>query len=813
MDESNLLTTGKFRKTKPQFCLAAIKTKFNEKDFMSTPSASTPFSSARKFNITDIRNQISGVSYLSKFYFRLLPTIGITSKSKIKGILEEEKMIDIFIYANNVTVPQRAIDGENYTYSNGYRVNFPTTTSYGDGTIGINVRMDESYKFYDMFIQWMDIIHNKKTGHLSFYDDYVCDIEIFQLSYSNMNAFVSGGGSKTERTGRGRRTSESTIATYIQFQSIIEDLANTNAGGLNSKRTSGRTNNYSRFIIRNCYPKTISSIEFSHESQEKVNCLVNFAYEGIDYDVSPKLEKTQESVVAPSGRTSPTGPSSPENQVIQSEPVQTGSSGQTTNPVSPGEEDVSNNEENKEAAKTRLIATRNLGFIAETTYDLHKSGLLADIISTLPPDSLEAKIFGNPENLQAVINASTIRNATLHAHIATMRADTENTIRWDSPGQVPDIPDGVFEFDENGLITEASMRGVVNAFEHTLADPRFEPHLMTVLSNSDYQDSIENSVEHDISGLALKTDLKNQNNIVHVEKRVIGYQNKIDGLDAEIASNWEKSVEIQNNLDDLDDVPPQHREAVREQLKNEKNTIERGIYESIREKQETHQDQLGYVEFYNERFESGGSSVRIDENLQVTRDDEPVVLRSEEEIKERSEGDVNCPTTQPFAAIYYHEKGLNIANHINWDKPIYGPPEQVNTDVMPKELATPVQDFYWSTTPVNYSNEVTVENQSDVDKIVENADKIVAEETQNTLNSQGAIINELEERTPEGVTVAGIVTDVLGGNTDTIQNLNVITDTQREKILKRIEEIEKSTVKETAVESEEETNEKVLKTR
>ena len=38
---------------------------------------------------------------------------------------------------------------------------------------------------------------------------------------------------------------------------------------------------YYKFCIKNCYPKTLSSIEFSHESSEKVTCLVNFAYEGI----------------------------------------------------------------------------------------------------------------------------------------------------------------------------------------------------------------------------------------------------------------------------------------------------------------------------------------------------------------------------------------------------------------------------------------------------------------------------------------------------------------------------------------------------
>ena len=137
----------------------------------------------KNFSITDIRKKITGASYLSKFYFRIIPA-NEKENSKIKEILRREKLEDIFFYASGVTVPQRAIDEKITRIQMAIRVNFPTTTSYGDGTIGINVRIDEKYENYKMFISWMDIIHSKKTGHLSFYDEYTCDIEIYQLPYN-----------------------------------------------------------------------------------------------------------------------------------------------------------------------------------------------------------------------------------------------------------------------------------------------------------------------------------------------------------------------------------------------------------------------------------------------------------------------------------------------------------------------------------------------------------------------------------------------------------------------------------------------------
>lgn len=233
---------------------------------------SNSWATQKKFDVNSIRKKISGVAYLSKFYFRLVASINGAVDSKVKKILSEQKMQDLFIYANNVTVPQRAIDGENYTYPNGYKVSFPTTTSYGDGTIGINVRMDEKYKFYQTFIEWMDIIHSKKTGHLSFYDDYVCDIEIYQLPYTK-------GGFPTIDVSETVRSSTKNIENLNDFDSMLEKM-DTQASGQNHSNVA----DYYKFRILNCYPKTISAIEFAHESQEKVSCLVNFAYEGIEYN-------------------------------------------------------------------------------------------------------------------------------------------------------------------------------------------------------------------------------------------------------------------------------------------------------------------------------------------------------------------------------------------------------------------------------------------------------------------------------------------------------------------------------------------------
>jgi hypothetical protein len=224
-----------------------------------------PFQQQRRFDVSQIRSRISGVSYLSKFYFRIVPSTGGKQNSKIKDILEREKLTDIFFYAAGVTVPQRAIDGENYTYSNGYRANFPTTTSYGDGTIGINVRIDEKYQNYQMFIDWMDIIHNKRTGHLSFYDEYTCDIDIYQLPYNTDGVLNDPYW---------------TMKNFEEFEKMIEKIDRSSPG------------KFYKFRIKNCYPKTLSSIEYSHETLEKVTCLVNFAYEGIDYNPTLDTVKT-----------------------------------------------------------------------------------------------------------------------------------------------------------------------------------------------------------------------------------------------------------------------------------------------------------------------------------------------------------------------------------------------------------------------------------------------------------------------------------------------------------------------------------------
>ena len=86
---------------------------------------SNSWATQKKFDVNSIRKKISGVAYLSKFYFRLVASINGAVDSKVKKILSEQKMQDLFIYANNVTVPQRAIDGENYTYQGKVLAKFP----------------------------------------------------------------------------------------------------------------------------------------------------------------------------------------------------------------------------------------------------------------------------------------------------------------------------------------------------------------------------------------------------------------------------------------------------------------------------------------------------------------------------------------------------------------------------------------------------------------------------------------------------------------------------------------------------------------
>jgi len=432
----------------------------------------------KNFSITDIRKKITGASYLSKFYFRIIPAIG-KENSKIKEILRREKLEDIFFYASGVTVPQRAIDGENYTYSNGYRVNFPTTTSYGDGTIGINVRIDEKYENYKMFISWMDIIHSKKTGHLSFYDEYTCDIDIYQLPY-NANELST--------------TPDRSIKDMKDFYAMIEKLDKSPDG---IKGRAPNVGSYYKFCIKNCYPKTLSSIEFSHESSEKVTCLVNFAYEGIDYnpiDHGKEYDVGTPYISAPEGpSTNPTTavnlsadtPITPSSMSLTNIANETYLASLTGNQITPTTDSFSSEEE-------RFGPTE----MPEGTMDRIQQ--MSDIANQANNSVLyeDRETLGTESAQQSFFVASAVRNSIIATqnHPSFDEANSPDLVGKDPTDkqQVPKI-----EVDPvTGRVT--NMPEILDAFHNTVNDPEYAS-IMSEIGHDDVQLGIQRDLTDLIS--------------------------------------------------------------------------------------------------------------------------------------------------------------------------------------------------------------------------------------------------------------------------------------------------------------------------
>jgi len=205
--------------------------------------------------IVDMMKMISGLHQLSKFYFH----IDYTRPNNVKLLHDQYSTSDyksdierMFFYSENITIPNRGINTEAHTYANGFRFESPAGTSYGDGDISISMHLDKNYIFHEFFMNWMDLIHNRNTGYFSFHNTYVADIEIYQL-----NAF-------------GVDVSNSRYASQV-FANLIA--------------TEGKNFWVYKVKLSNCYPKSVSAIEFNHSAREersKIN--VGFTYEKIEYE-------------------------------------------------------------------------------------------------------------------------------------------------------------------------------------------------------------------------------------------------------------------------------------------------------------------------------------------------------------------------------------------------------------------------------------------------------------------------------------------------------------------------------------------------
>ncbi len=211
---------------------------------------------SRNFNITNLRSKISGVNQLSKFYFDLpdirtqnfLPKGISRAIQKTFGKTKDYPLRDIFFYSENITIPMRGINTDPHVYANGFKFEAPIGTNYGDGDIAITMVVDKDYYLYEFFMNWMDQIHDKATGYFSFHDQFITDIDIYQLNNVNVN--------------------------FLENNSFENMVADRDKGFVNYKVTLG-----------NCFPKSVTAIEFKHDAAgERTKITVGFTYEKIDYE-------------------------------------------------------------------------------------------------------------------------------------------------------------------------------------------------------------------------------------------------------------------------------------------------------------------------------------------------------------------------------------------------------------------------------------------------------------------------------------------------------------------------------------------------
>ncbi|MEK9694696.1 MAG: hypothetical protein VW270_02970 [Candidatus Poseidoniales archaeon] len=219
-----------------------------------------PWEKTGRFNITKLREKISGLNYLSKFYFDFpdLRSGNLKSDSLVREALKKVPsnfLENLYFYSENITIPMRGINTDPHVYANGFRFEAPIGTNYGDGDIAITMNLDKNYYLYDFFMAWMDQIHSRKTGYYSFHDRYVTDLYIYQLSNNDVEF-------PDNRT----------------FADMIAEYENENNPNVYTGLIAYRV------FLGNCYPKSVTALEFKHESSgERAKITVGFTYEKVDY--------------------------------------------------------------------------------------------------------------------------------------------------------------------------------------------------------------------------------------------------------------------------------------------------------------------------------------------------------------------------------------------------------------------------------------------------------------------------------------------------------------------------------------------------
>ena len=219
-----------------------------------------PWANHQQFSITDFRKKITGVNYLSKFFFdfaELRTNNWVGPEVRISEIINEknkEILENLFFYSENITIPLRGINTDPHIYANGFRFEAPTGSNYGDGDINITMNVDLDFRLYQFFMDWMNLVHDKNTGYFSFHNRYTTDVSIYQLK--NIDQFFPDQMNFTDMIE---------LNPYPGFWALKVDL-------------------------KNVYPKSVSAIEFKHDAKdERTKITVNFTYEQIHYNYPERM--------------------------------------------------------------------------------------------------------------------------------------------------------------------------------------------------------------------------------------------------------------------------------------------------------------------------------------------------------------------------------------------------------------------------------------------------------------------------------------------------------------------------------------------
>ena len=90
-------------------------------------------------------------------------------------------------YAESVSLPGRSFSTSDIKFGTGFTQKMPYNSIFDD--VSVTWRMDEAMGIKDYFDRWQNIIHNKDSGYMGFYENYKSDMTISVLNKNNQQVY------------------------------------------------------------------------------------------------------------------------------------------------------------------------------------------------------------------------------------------------------------------------------------------------------------------------------------------------------------------------------------------------------------------------------------------------------------------------------------------------------------------------------------------------------------------------------------------------------------------------------------------------